>query len=265
MVRSRSSLLRLAAAFTFAAGAFGLTGNEASAQIDLATGVAAGSTYTAGYVQVPSTVQSDTQLATYLTAHPVVAAPAFTAGPIATVVVPNGGFPIPPWVPDNATSAWIAPTANGGSAGTTLAPFVNTAAGYSPTISSPQGLFYYTTTFTIGAGSSVAGTSNLSWTSDNQGVAIFLNGHNEGDTNPGDFTTFTPFHLNTADFVSGVNTLTFVTFNEEYGASHASPTGLNAEGTILLRSIPEPGVMTLAAVAGLPLVGLGWVRRRRTA
>lgn len=260
MVSRRSGLFRFAAAFTLAAGAFGFGGNRASAQVNFATGVAGGSTYTLGYTSVPATVQSDAQLATYLTTNPITPTPTTLSG-LSTVVVPNGTFPIPPWMPDTPASAWIAPTTNGGSAGTTLAPFVDTAAGFSPTQSSPQGLYYYSTTFNLA--STAVAFSGLGWASDNQGVQIYLNGHAEGDTNSGDFTKFTSFSLNTADLVTGVNTLTFVTFNEEFNPAHFSPTGLDVQGS--LHSIPEPGVMTLAAVAALPILGLGWARRRRTA
>jgi len=193
----------------------------------------------------------------------------FTAatGPAASTFAPVTvvpGFPIPPWMPNGPNSSWIGPTSNGaaGAAGVPpLAPFVNTAGGFSPTVSSPQGFFAYSTSFTLGALPPTS-VSGLQWTSDNQGVAIYLNGKNEGDTTTGDFTTFTPFTLNTADFVAGVNTLTFVVFNEEFPGPHASPTGIRIEGT-LVTGIPEPGMMTLAVVGALPMLGLYWARRRR--
>jgi hypothetical protein len=192
----------------------------------------------------------------------------FTAatGPVASAFTPVTvvpGFPIPPWMGNGPNSSWIGPSPNGSAdvAGTPpLAGFINTGAGFTSAQSSPQGFFAYTTTFALGAPpTSVTG---LQWTSDNQGVAIYLNGKNEGDTNPGDFTTFSPFTLNSADFVAGTNTLTFVVFNEEFGAAHASPSGVRIEGR-LVTAIPEPGIATLAVVGALPMLGLYWARRRR--
>jgi len=186
-------------------------------------------------------------------------APASTFAPV--VVVPP--FPIPPWMANGPNSSWIGPTSNGAAGGAGVPPlggFVNTGAGYSSVSSAPQGFFAYTTAFTLGA--PPTSTVGLQWTSDNQGVAIYLNGKNEGDVNPGDFTAFTPFTLNTADFVTGANTLTFVVYNEEFGGAHASPTGIRIEGTIVT-AVSEPGMMTLAAVGALPILGLYWARRRR--
>jgi len=232
-------------------------GQGARADVVLNTGVG-GATYTGGFVAVPITVQSDAQLAAYLTLNPVVANPVFSSVFTPVTVVP--GFPIPPWMGNGPNSNWIGPSSNGAAdgAGTPpLSPFV--FPGYSSALSSPQGEYYYTTTFT-GIPTSVSG---LQWTSDNQGLKIFLNGHDEGPVlNTGDFTKFAPFSLNPADFVAGLNTLTFVTFNEEYGASHASPTGIRIEGR-LVTAIPEPGMMTLAVVGALPILGLYWARRRR--
>jgi len=232
-----------------------LSSQQARADVVLNSGVA---TYSGGYVAIPATVQSDAQLATYLTTHPVVPAPAFdsTFTPVPVV----NGFPIPPWVANNASSNWIGPNLHGAADAAGTPPLANfNFPGYNPNTSSPQGEFYYTTTFT-GIPSS---TTGLRWTSDNQGLAVFLNGHSEAFVNPGDFTTLNgTYNLPISDFVAGTNTLTFVVFNEQYGAPHDSPTGVRIEGR-LISAVPEPGMITLAAVGALPILGLYWARRRR--
>jgi hypothetical protein len=231
-------------------------GQGARADVVLNSGVG-GATYAGGFVAVPVTVQNDTQLAAYLTLNPVVATPVFSSIFPTTVVSatpPLGPF----WMPNGPASNWIGPSANGGSDAAGVPPLSTFLfPGYSAPTDSPQGEYYYTTTFT----GIPTGTSGLKWTSDNQGLAVFLNGHSETFLNPGDFKTFGSFSLNLADFVAGVNTLTFVVFNEAYGAPHVDPTGVRIEG--LLTSVPEPGMATLAVVGALPMLGLYWARRRR--
>jgi hypothetical protein len=266
MARNRPRPFALAAAFAAAAMALVLSSNTATAQV---VSLNTPGTYAGEFYQTPTIFgwTTNTQVSTFMGANGGTLASFQTAAgggssafaPV-TVVPP---FPIPPWMANGPNSSWIGPTSNGaaGGAGTPpLAGFVNTGAGFSPTTSSPQGFLAYTTTFSL-TGLPI-GTSGLQWTSDNQGVAIYLNGKNEGDTNPGDFTTFTPFTLNTADFVVGVNTLTFVVFNEEFpNPAHLSPSGIRIEGSIT--TIPEPGTMVLAAVGALPFVGVALARRRR--
>jgi hypothetical protein len=265
MPRSRSRPIALAGALALATMALFMTSQAANADVVLNTPDA----YTGSYFENAAILgwTTNAQVTAFMAANGGSLASFTTAtGPAAStfapvVVVP--GFPIPPWLANSASSSWIGPSANGAAdaAGVPpLAPFVNTGAGYSSADSSPQGFFAYTTTFNLGA--PPTSTVGLKWTSDNQGVAIYLNGKNEGDVNPGDFTAFTPFTLNSADFVTGLNSLTFVVYNEEFGGAHASPTGIRIEGTIVT-AVPEPGMMTLAAVGALPILGLYWARRRR--
>jgi len=266
MVRNRPRPFALAAAFAAAAMALVLSSNAATAQtVNLSTP----GTYTGEFYQTPTIFgwTTNAQVSAFMAANGGTLA-SFTAAagggssafaPV-TVVPP---FPIPPWMANGPNSSWIGPTSNGaaGGAGTPpLAGFVNTGAGFSPTTSSPQGFFTYTETFTLN--SLPVSTSGLQWTSDNQGVAIYLNGKNEGDTNSGDFTTFTPFNL--TDFVVGVNTITFAVFNEEFpNPAHLSPSGIRIEG--IITTVPEPGMMALAAVGALPVLGIALARRRRRA
>ena len=257
MPRSRSRPIALAGAFALATMALFFGSQGAKADVVLNSGVG-GATYSGGFVAVPITVQSDAQLATFLTANPVVPAPVFSS--TFTPVVVNVNPPVPTfWMANGPNSNWIGPSPNGGS-DTNGTPPLSTFLfpGYSATTDSPQGEYYYTTTF---SGKPTA-TSGLKWTSDNQGLAVFLNGHSETFTNTGDFKNFGTFSLNSADFVAGVNTLTFVTFNEAYGAVHLDPTGVRIEG-LLTSAVPEPGMATLAVVGALPMLGLYWARRRR--
>jgi hypothetical protein len=265
MPRSRTRPFALAAAIAGATMALFLSGQEVRADVVLNTpGTYAGEFFQNSAIfgwttnaQVSAFMAANGGTLTTFTTAAGGGSSAFTP----VTVVP--GFPIPPWMGNGPNSSWIGPTSNGsaGAAGVPpLGGFINTGAGFTSALSAPQGFFAYTTTFALG-GPPVSMTG-LQWTSDNQGVAIYLNGHNEGDTNPGDFTTFSPFTLNPADFVVGANTLTFVVFNEEFGAAHASPSGVRIEGT-LVTAIPEPGMATLAVVGALPMLGLYWARRHR--
>jgi hypothetical protein len=264
MAHNCSSPLALAAAVALAAIVLSVGPNQAMADYVLNTGTA---TYAGGYYENPAILGwTNTAQASAFVAANGATFSSFTAatGPIASTYTPvtvNTGLPISAWFPNGPNSSWIGPTANGaaGLVGmpATLGSFVNTGAGFDAGTSAPQGFFAYTTSFVLtGAPTSLTG---LQWSSDNQGVAIYLNGKNEGFTNAGDFTKFSPFGLNTADFVVGTNSLTFVVFNEEFSGAHQSPTGIRIEGTI---GVPEPWSLTVAA-SGLPVFGLYWVRRRR--
>jgi hypothetical protein len=120
-----------------------------------------------------------------------------------------GGYPIPPYVGDNSTSAWIGPN--------------NDAQ-----VDGPIGTYDYRITFDLtGLNPSTASISGL-WSSDNNGLAILLNGNNTG--NPGtsftQFTSFTSFSIPLGSlFVSGINTLDFLVNNG------GGPTGLRVEMT----------------------------------
>jgi len=176
------------------------------------------------------------------------------------VVVPNGGFPIPPWVSDTTSSSWIAPTATGGST-SALAPYL--ATGFSAATSAPQGYFYYNTSFTLASATGNSLTGGL-WATDNNGIAIYLNGNAEGSFVPGStgFISFSSFLINPNDFVKGANNLTFVVFNENFppATNHESPTGLNVEGAIT--SVPEPSTLAIAGLGALGMIGYGLRRRK---
>jgi len=174
-------------------------------------------------------------------------------------VVVGGGFPIPPWLANTAASSWIGPTKNGG-AGTTALPDPNT--GWSRTDSSPQGYFYYDKSFTVSStGAHLVGGL---WATDNNGISIYLNGHNEGNVTSGTtgFINFNSFSVNPADFVLGTNHIDFVVFNENFdslGHGHSSPTGLRVEGSVV---VPEPSTMAVAALGAIGFISYGLRRRK---
>jgi len=198
----------------------------------LSTGVAGGVPYTGEFVSIPQAFQDDPQASSYLAAHPAAPSPTFDAG-FTPVVVEDGVYPIIPgaWVADDPAASWIAPNVHGQSSAS-LAPFVSPSDGWTPTTSSPQGLFYYTARFDVAPGSHPR-LEGGSWASDNQGLAVFLNGVRQAEPGGVGGVSMTPFTLDQADFVDGPNTLTFVLFNEEYSPGRTSPSGIRVEGSIV--------------------------------
>jgi hypothetical protein len=177
------------------------------------------------------------------------------------------------WLPASTGASWIGPNSIGtsfgvtGTGGTTpnLDASSNFVSGFNSNGgalggSAPQGLYYYSTTFSLTAG--LYGIAGGLWQSDNQGAAIFLNGNNLGMTNPAQFSPPAPtaFNAPSLDFNIGLNTLTFVVWNENYTPVHGSPQGLEIQGAI--NAVPEPTAIAVV-VSGLPLIGLFWARRRR--
>lgn len=170
---------------------------------------------------------------------------------VATAV---GGFPIPPWVADDATSAWT----------TTLDPI--TALG--PGSNTNAGIFadyYYQTTFSM-AGlnpSTALIAGQVSY--DNFLQDVLLNGVSTGISapaaNPGpSFGGWLPFTFDAADIAllnGGVNTLTFIVRSAQTDGMN-DYTGVRVD--FLQREaalIPEPSAL------GLLGAGLLAMRRRR--
>jgi uncharacterized repeat protein (TIGR01451 family) len=120
--------------------------------------------------------------------------PAFP-GPNAFVALTTG-YPLPgPWIPNNATSKWIAPQADqsGGNA---------------------SGLYIFRTTFDLTGLNPSTAVITGQWTTDNNGVDILINGVSTGFTTPFEAFSqgFFPFTINSG-FVAGINTLDFVVNN----------------------------------------------------
>ena len=211
-----------------------------ASSISLDTGVGAnGSAYDGGYISAPESVQSDSQLDSYLADHPIASAPAFDA---AFQPVPAYYYA---WLADGPSSNWIGPD-SAGQAGAALAPFV--AGNFTADSSAPQGLFYYTTQFVVPAGAAPQLVGGR-WATDNQALGIFLNGVAQPLGGASGFKSFTDFALDSDDFRVGLTTLTFAMFNEEYGGVHDSPTGLRVEGTIAMAAPATPAV-ALSALSG---------------
>lgn len=92
--------------------------------------------YTGGFVSVPSTVETNEQLNSYLVTHPIVGSPTFDAT-FAPVTVT--GYPVAPygtWIANGPNSEWMGPDPAGVST-RALAPFVNTAGGFDPYRAAP--------------------------------------------------------------------------------------------------------------------------------
>jgi hypothetical protein len=136
-----------------------------------------------------------------------------------------GGFPIPPWLGNNTTSAWIGPS-------------------NASDLDGPIGQYTYRTTFDLS--SFIASTASITgrWSADNAGLDILLNGVSLGLTNGG-FTGFSPDFTISSGFATGNNTLDFVVRND------GGPTGVRVElsGIADAASVPEPSDMLGTAIA----------------
>ena len=151
------------------------------------------------------------------------------------VATSANGYPVGPWVGDNGTSAWIGPNSDS-------------------TLSGPIGNYDFRTTFSLAGLDPASAAIMGSWSTDNQGLDIRVNGVSTGST-AADYGSFYNFSL-TGGFVSGINTLDFIVHNA------GGPTGLRVEmtGTADSTDVPEPASI---AILGAGLVGLLVTGRKR--
>jgi len=242
--------------------------SQAKADINISTSPglpAAGTQDTNGYTAAfytNSTINGLTSYPSGLGSAPAPTASGLPAGTTTftpVVVGPNGTFPVGTnWLNNTTTSSWIGPNSVGAADGSGLPNPIN---GFSSSNSSPQGYYYYDKSFSLASATGNSLTGGL-WATDNNGITIYLNGHDEGNvTSSGGFVSFSSFSINSADFVAGTNHLDFVVFNENFTPVHSSPTGLNVEGTIT--SVPEPSTMAIAALGAIGFIGYGLRRRRK--
>jgi hypothetical protein len=152
------------------------------------------------------------------------------------VATSANGFPLPPWLGDDALSAWIGPNSDG-------------------QLDGPAGLYDYQVSFSLAGLDSNSAVIAGNWATDNEGVDILINGVSTGDSNLNGFASFTAFSI-TSGFVGGINTLDFIVNND------GGPTGLRVEATGTADAIPEPASL---ALVGAGLFGLGLIRRRKSA
>ena len=141
------------------------------------------------------------------------------------IITSVGGYPIPPFIGDNALSAWIGPNND-------------------DDLEGPVGGYTYRTTFDLTGFNPSTAAITGSWTTDNNGLDILINGTGLGFTTPSAAYSsgFFAFSV-TSGFVSGVNTLDFVVDN------NGGPTALRvqAAGTAdpLSPPVPEPQTLTV--------------------
>ena len=155
--------------------------------------------------------------------------------------------PFPYWLPNDATSQWIAPQGT-----------------YTPGMSDPETYWTFQTGFTIDPGMNPL-TAEITgrWLADNHGVDIYINGTPyipSQQTTLNDFQNWASFSLSGSSglFQSGANTLEFIVLNDDAGPG--GPTGLRVEMEGEVQEIPEPATFGLL---GAGLLALGLVHRRR--
>jgi hypothetical protein len=124
-----------------------------------------------------------------------------------------GGPPSPPWAENSGSSRWIGPD--------------NTPAG-----EAPQGDYEFTIEFDLTDLDPTTATIMGTWSADNTGSDILLNGSPTGNAQAGSFPVLSPFEISAAaghTFLPGLNTLTFLVNN---AAPDDNPTGLRVEGLV---------------------------------
>ena len=169
------------------------------------------------------------------------------SGPNTYVV--NNSWPIAPagpWMANNSVSQWISHRPD-------AANITN------------GGHYIFRTTFDLTGYNTDTALLTGRWASDNTGLDILINGISTGNSNPGQFTSFSSFSI--ADsFIDGLNTLDFIVHNIPFPPNSPSlggsnPSGLRVElgGIAEPSPVPEPTTMMLT---GSGIVALIFIRRK---
>lgn len=146
------------------------------------------------------------------------------------IITASYGFPIPPWLGDNTTSAWIG---------------TNTY-----TLDSPIGVYVFRTTCNLSGYDISATTITVSWSVDNDGYDIVVNGVSTGFTQFGGFGGFVPYTITSSYLVSGVNTIDFYLYNG------GGPGGLRVEMTLNTTNPTSPNDNSWSSVSWSSYLGL---------
>ena len=190
----------------------------------------------ANHVPIPGLINTgtDTDEGPALPHGSAVASWALTSSPLGTnpitVHTSVGAFPIPPWLSDTTSSAWIGPD--------------------DPDINGPAGEDQYSISFDLTSFDLDSVIIRGLWATDDGGVGIFLNGVDTGNFPSVGFTENTFFSLSVEEGDS-----------LQSGSQHAllsaqqrgGPTGFRAEFLTATGIVPEPGALSLFLAGGLLL------------
>jgi len=165
-----------------------------------------------------------------------------TPGLTNAFVTDTSGYPFPIWIPDTDTYGWDSPQAS-----------------YTNQQTDPADTdFFYTTTFDLTGFDPTSAILQFQFAVDNSLVAVTLNGNTMTGFPAGGLDSLSGTQTINTDFVAGLNTITFETFNGDTLTNN--PTGLLVDFTsATANSAPEPSAFLLI---GVGLGGLGLIRRR---
>ncbi|MEO1460286.1 MAG: VPLPA-CTERM sorting domain-containing protein [Pseudomonadota bacterium] len=153
-------------------------------------------------------------------------------GAFTPIAITPDGFPIPPWVANDANSRWIGPATDGDG-------------------SAPSGTYTYSQTFEIAPGADTSLAFLEGQFAADDSANMFLNGNLVASTTGG-FSAFTDYSI-TDFFIIGVNTLTVEVVNA--GGSSQNPTGLRLsvlESFDGVTAVPLPaGILMLLGALGI--------------
>lgn len=172
-------------------------------------------------------------------------------------VAANNSWPVAtggPWVANTATSSW-------------LTPLADSAASFDP---SSNGTYTWTTTFDLTGYDATTASLSGQFSADNAAVA-YLNNYAIGISSS--YRNWSSFASTSGDFLSGVNTLSFVVTN--FAQNSGNPTGIRAEfissdvvrakfiSSDIVAVVPEPETYAML-LSGLGLLGFTARRRKDT-